>query len=228
MHRILLAAVMVLGLAAFAEADQVIWDNTGTASGLSVITIFDTAGAPASNTSEAADDFILTTPMSVTQIAPQYFFGAAFNIDHWNIRIYDDNAGVPGTELLSTTAAGAAYVASPPDQVLSLALAQPFAAAANTRYWISLQAAFDQVQGLGVRWREIVAADASQVHGNVAYWRGTPAFGGLTLPGTWQPVGQKNSVPTTAENLFTLYGVPEPASLILMVLGGLALGRRRS
>ncbi len=227
MQRFLTAAIVVAAVTGLASADVVIWDNTGTASGFSIITVLDTGGAPTPNTSECADDFVLAAPMTVTRIDPQYFFGAQINVDHWNIRIYGDNAGVPGTELLSTTAPGAVYAAGPPDQNLSLILAQTFSAAAGTTYWISLQAAFDQAQGTGVRWREIVAADAGSVHGNVGYWRGTPAFGGLTQAGVWEPVGQKNSVPATAEMLYTLYGVPEPAALGLLLLGVLALGRRR-
>jgi hypothetical protein len=227
MQRYLTAAILVAGLTGLAWADQVIWDNTGTASTLSIITVLDTAGVAGAKTSECADDFMLAAPMTVTRIVPQYFFAVSTIVDHWNIRIYNNNAGVPGTELLSTTAPGATYVASPPDQNLSLTLAQTFDAAASTNYWISLQPAFDQTQGTGVRWREIVATESSPLHGNVGYWRGTPIFGGLTLDWTWEPVGRKNSVPDTAEMLFTLYGVPEPAALGLLLLGGLALGRRR-
>jgi hypothetical protein len=226
-------AILVVSTSGFVLADQVIWDNTGAASGYSIITQIDTGGAASSNTSECADDFVLAAPMTVTRIIPAYYFGTV-NVDHWNIRIYGDNAGVPGTQLLSTTAPGGAFVPATTDQYPSLTLAQTFSAAANTTYWISLQAAYDQAQGSGLaRWREINRANPSLLQGNVGYWRGTPVFGGLTQLWTWEPAGNKNGVGTTAEMLFTLYGtpVPEPSSAAalcggLVALLGLARKRR--
>jgi hypothetical protein len=214
MRRLFVALAVALSIGGLASAEQLIWDNAGASSindNLSVIDVINTLAG--GNTSEVADDFILAAPMMVTRIAPRFFFGANFVVDYWNINIYDDAAGVPGTLLAATTAPGASYLANNPlnptgDQILSLVLATPFSAAANTRYWISLQAAFDQAQGTGLRWREKVVADPSGILGNVGYWRGTPLFGGLTQLWTWEKVGQKNGVPDVAEMQFTLYGDP--------------------
>jgi hypothetical protein len=169
-------------------------------------------------------------------VAPSYYFGDV-TVDQWNISFYGDNAGTPGTLLHSTTAPGASYAATGtnPDQILSLTLATPFAAAASTTYWISLQAAYTQTQGSGkARWREIKRDDPALLQGNVAYWRGNPIFGGLSGINTWEPVAWKND-PTKlvkGEMLYSLYGtsVPEPSSVVALC-GGLAgllgLARKR-
>jgi hypothetical protein len=213
MKRLFVALAVALSIGGLASAEQLIWDNgppTAT-TGFSVIVEFDTAGAAGSFNTEVADDFILTAPMTVTRIAPQMFIGGTADlvVDYWIINIYSDAPGLPGTLLHSTTAPGATYlVTAPGDGILSLTLATPFAASASTRYWITLAAAFDQVQGRNIRWREIAHDLPGDVMGNVGYWRGNLATAGLIAADTWEPVGQKNGIATTGEMQFTLYGNP--------------------
>jgi hypothetical protein len=170
---------------------------------------------------ESADDFLFLAVENVTKVA--FYFDNGNGITGWNqdltYEILSDNAGVPGTSLVSGSAqhlvavdSGLVSCCNPDDAFLvTFDLEAPFTAAAGTRYWLGLGGA----TGTGGNW--LAALDDTTLSG----YNGTA--GHLTAG--------DNTGLQFAFSLFDdpLTAAPEPASFVLIGcgLGALGLVRRR-
>lgn len=202
-----LASIMlVLALAPWASAATV-WDNGAP----------DLADASLSDVDASVvtfDDFTLSGSATIRSIQwwGIYIFTASPGPDSFNINIFADNGGAPGTSVTGTLAVSASrlsttdlvfgsfplfeYTANIPDTVLS----------AGT-YWLSIQ---NDTTGSGYDWSWASSAN-------------TPA-NALFLDGSF--TAQEFDL---AFNLNDTAVVPEPSTMLLSAvgLGGILLARRR-
>jgi hypothetical protein len=97
---------------------------------------------------KAYDNFTLSAASSVTGLGwvGSYFFGSSGGINGFLVEIWGDSAGVPGSNLFTATVSGNANETSlgndsngDPTFIYNASLATPFAAAAGTSYWLSIQ-----------------------------------------------------------------------------------------
>ena len=224
----LLGLVLVCGFATGAFA-QVIWDNGAAAAG-GVASQRDTMYAGVGFNAQSADDFVLPTgpggepQWSITGVTwSGAYFGAGAVQDEFNLILYaDDGTGnAPtgaGLNDPTPTALFAPRVsfASVNETATGLGfdyshtLASPWTVDANTKYWFVAQSDME----FPPQWA-FAPSVSSQLHVNVRGWPllGTPYWTDL--------VG--------GDAAFTLVGVPvpEPATIGLLTIGGLAMLRRR-
>jgi hypothetical protein len=225
--RKILAAVCMFGMVGFALADPIIYDNGGLAAsptGYSSQLFF---GQPYGQ-SQVADNFVLTAPnVIVTDI---HWWGVYWNpgppgdLQAFNIYFYNDAGGVPTgggmtnpevTAIASYTIPFAAANETPagPTNYFSYdaALSPPLTLNAGTPYWVAIQAVMAFPPQWGWATSNGTAGNAKQgfPYLNMPFWTQIVPTGG-----------------TGVEMAFYLTGIPEPASLLLLSLGGLLLRRR--
>ena len=101
----------------------------------------DIAGGGFGNFATVYDNFSLTKASRISQVdfTGGYFNGTPATITGFTVTIYGDSAGAPGTSVYSELVAGTAgETATGQSQVFTYSLAADYAAAGNTKYWLSI------------------------------------------------------------------------------------------
>lgn len=208
----LLSALLCWGAMASAQAVPVYIQPFNTTGSDAIASELVSGG----NTFNAYDDFKLTTATTITGLS---WVGSMFGpseplqpINGFKLTFLSDNAGAPGASLFSQTIAGTAnetflgnLVGGFPAFSYQATLSTPFAVAAGTTYWLSIQA---------------------QVGKELPFWGWAFGTGGnekFRLNNTDSP----GLASFPADLAFTLdhqvTAVPEPSTLMLSLVGLAAL-----
>ncbi len=214
--------LVLLAVAAFAMPGfaDLLWDNGMDYSGV---------GSSQDDTayglvSEMADDFVLEAPNTIVQDVEWLggYWGTGYNTAHfdWRIRIYEDAGDIPGNNIFDQVYPNAqtneTFVE---DNGASIWYHHAIVMAdlplvGGDKYWVSAQGVGDiwPQAGFGLHQDAIIMHEAffrSDYFGYPNWTTSSTVFG------------------YSADNCFQITGIPEPASLALLALGGLALLRRR-
>jgi hypothetical protein len=198
-RRLLLCLAIVLSdfPGTAATGPVVLFDQPGTATATFI------AGGSGTN----LDNFSLASAAQVTTVAWRGFYawekGPMTSV---KVSLYGDNAGQPGDQLYSVTFAGAAnesLFTGPswrPNYTYSVELPSPFTAEAGVQYWLCIHPEVPSPY----TWCWMIGTGDM-----VSYREQNEGYSRL-----W------------GDFAFTLYNVPEPGTLSLLVLGLLAFSRR--
>ena len=137
---------------------------------------FEPANDPFDN--QLADDFTATDTWTIDQVVVTGTYSVAGPADGFNIYFYENNAGIPGTEVYSELLAPYTYDGV---SLFTITMVTPAVLPAGD-YWVSVQCNMDFSVGGQWFWNQV---DGS--FGNAAQWQ-NPLDGFGTGCTTWQPV----------------------------------------
>ena len=201
-----LAFVSVLCAGAIAAQAAVIWDQ-GPAGGT-----YAGSWSQTTDSQELVDSFMFTQDMLVTD----YHFFSNFNPpggNSWEIAIYADAGGSPGAELFEFSDTYDSYTfwgnQSGVDLYQATFTFAPILLSGNVKYWIG-------ASGNGFESAVVSSFGSAQGDGFLAFRSNST--------GSW------NVINSIGDVTFQLTGepVPEPASMIALGVGAIALLRRRN
>ncbi|MEN1728734.1 MAG: hypothetical protein AAGJ52_09860 [Pseudomonadota bacterium] len=189
--------------------DDILWDNTAINNTTNGIISNFLGGIPGQELVNVADDFSVPADeiWTVTFVYSEGFTNAPSNVDSFDVIIYDDAGGVPGSIVSQQSVPFGGLVTMTTQE---LTLPTPVDLGGGT-YWVSIVGVYNTGADLAVtRWNWTTGATGIGIEAQLQNF--TPFFGG-TLP--WTPLsGLGVTEPST---FFVIRGTSAPAFQIQQV-----------